>query len=334
MFSSFDVRIIVQELLDEYDILGMKVDKVYKIGEEIRIKLYGNGRRDLILKPGKAIFVTAYPKRAPQKPSGFAMQLRKYLAGLRIMNIEQIGFDRLVRISFGLYGGDDKEDIIKYHLILELFGNGNLILTDHEDKIIGILQAQSWSTRSLKAKETYEPPPRMMSPYEVDIGQLVDSNYEVVKLLATKMNIGGMYAEEICLRGGLDKRDNNPDLEKMSKGIEALINLPKRPAIVKGRIVPFDLMTYAGEERTEFKTLNEAADEVYGKKEMEDIATEQVSKKDKQMNKLERILSSQLESLDSYGQKAERSQMMGDLIFENYLTVDKILNTLHKAVKT
>jgi len=334
MFSSFDVHIIVEELKSEYDIIGMKVDKVYKIGDEIRIKLYGKGRKDLILKPGKAMFATAYPKMAPQKPSGFAMQLRKYLGGLRIMDIEQIGFDRLARLSFGLYGGEDKEDVIKYYLILEMFGDGNLILTDHEDSIIGVLHAQNWSTRSLKAKETYEPPPAMMSPYNADMSELVDSDYEIVKLIATKMNIGGMYAEEICLRGGVNKKDTQPDIIKVENGINALINLPKSPAVVNGKIVPFDLMINAGKKRQEFKSLNEAADEVYGKKEMEEIATKQVSKKEKQMDRLDRILRSQIETVDNYSKKAEKGQMMGDLIFENYQTIEMLLTTLHKAVKS
>jgi len=333
MFSSFDVHIIVEELKKEYDIIGMKVDKIYKIGDEIRIKLYGKGRKDLILKPGKAIFVTSYPKRAPQKPSGFAMQLRKYLSGLRIMDIEQLGFDRLVKIAFGLYGGDDKEDIVKYYVILEIFGNGNLILTDDDLTIIGVLQAQKWSTRSLKAKEKYEPPPKMMSPYDVALDQLKDSDYEIVKLLATRMNIGGMYAEEICLRGDVDKKEKDPDIDKVFKGISSLIDLPKRPAIVDGNIVPFDLLINKGRERKEYDTLNEAADEVYGKKEMEEIATEQVSKKERQMNKLERILSSQEETLAKYKEKAERAQETGDLIFEHYQIVDGMLNTLYKAVK-
>lgn len=333
MFSSFDVHIIVEELINVFEIIGMKVDKVYKIQDEIRIKLYGKGRKDLVLKPGKAIFLTAYPKQAPQNPSGFAMQLRKYLSGLRIMALEQIGFDRLVKIAFGLYGGVDKEDVIKYYLIIELFGNGNLILTDDEMNIIGVLEAQTWSTRSLKAKQKYEPPPKMMSPFEVDIDALMDTNYEVVKLLATKMNMGGMYAEEICLRAGLDKKDREPDRERLSKGIGELIGLPKRPAIVNGDIVPFDLMIHEGREREEFPTLNEAADKIYGKKELEEIATVQISKKEKQMNKLERILSTQRETVDKYQKKGDEAQRMGDLIFENYQTVDGVLTTLHRAVK-
>jgi len=333
MFSSFDVHIIVDEFKKDFNILGMKVDKIYKIHDEIRIKLYGRGRRDLILKPGKAIFLTSYPKKAPQNPSGFAMQLRKYLGGLRIMDIEQVGFDRLVKIAFGLYGNEDMDDVIKYYLIVELFGNGNLILADDELNIVGVLQAQNWSTRSLKAREKYEPPPKMMSPFEVDMEEMHDENYEVVKLLATKINIGGMYAEEICLRAGLEKSDTNPDPEKLHKGIEALIDLPKRPAIVKGSIVPFDLLIHKGLERAEYNTLNEAADEVYGKKEMEEIASVQVSKKQKHLNKLERILSSQVQTVEKYKKKGERAHKMGDLIFENYQLVENMLNAIYSAVK-
>ncbi|MHC1597995.1 MAG: ribosome rescue protein RqcH [Candidatus Methanofastidiosia archaeon] len=330
MISSFDTHIIIDELIADYEITGMKVDKIYKIGDEIRIKLYGRGRRDLVLKPGVALFNTSYPKTAPQHPSGFAMQLRKYLCGLRILNIEQIGFDRIVKITFGLYG---EETLIKYYVIVELFGNGNLILTDDELTIIGVLSSKVWATRSLKAKEQYKTPPTMLSPYDVDVSKLIDGETQIVKLLATKLNMGGMYAEEICLLAGIDKKDVNPDQEKLQKGIDALLSLPKSPAIVGENIVPFDLLMHNGKERTPFNTLNEAADALYGKKELEKIATKEVSKKQKHLSKLERILSTQKRTVETYEAKQEIAQKKGDSIFENYQLVDTLLSTIYSAVK-
>lgn len=331
MISSFDTKIIVDELNNEYEIPGMKVDKVYKIGDEIRIKLYGRGRRDLILKPGEAVYVTQYPKQAPQRPSGFAMQLRKYLSGLRIMKISQLGFDRIVKLSFGLFG--EKEDLIKFHVIVELFGNGNLILADDDLSIIGVLQSKVWSTRSLKAREIYEPPPQMLSPFDVDAEDILDGTSEIVKLLATKLNMGGMYAEEVCLRAGIDKHDPNPDPNLVKKGLEVLVGLAPSPAIVGGSIVPFDLLVHKGRERKPFSTLNNAADEIYGKHEMEQIAKKEVSKQQKHLSKLERILASQEKTVSQYEKKGQLAHHKGELIFSNYQLVDTLLSTLHDAVK-
>ena len=67
-------------------------------------------------------------------PSSFAMKLRKHLRSLRLENISQLGnLDRVVDIRFG--SGQNA-----HHVILELYGRGNLILTDGEYKILGLLR--------------------------------------------------------------------------------------------------------------------------------------------------------------------------------------------------
>jgi predicted ribosome quality control (RQC) complex YloA/Tae2 family protein len=330
MISSFDLKIIIDELTSDYALVGMKVDKVYKIGDELRIKLYGRGRQDLILKPGTAIFATSYPKVAPQHPAGFAMQLRKHLSGLRILSIEQLGFDRIAKITFGLFG---EEELVKYFVYVEVFGNGNLILTDPENKIIGVLLPKAWATRTLRVRSQYEPPPSQLSPYDADAASIIDGETPIVKALATKMNMGGMYAEEICIRAGIDKQDPRPEPGALAHGIEEVLNLPKEPGIVDNAIVPFRLKIHEGKARTEFERLNQAADEIYGKWEMEKIATKELTKQEKHINKLERILATQERTIEDYEKRRSDAQERGDAIFEHYQLVDNLLKTLYSAVK-
>jgi predicted ribosome quality control (RQC) complex YloA/Tae2 family protein len=62
------------------------------------------------------------------------MKLRKHLRSLRLENISQLGnLDRVVDFRFG--SGSNA-----HHIILELYGRGNLILTDGEYKILGLLR--------------------------------------------------------------------------------------------------------------------------------------------------------------------------------------------------
>lgn len=51
--------------------------------------------------------------------------MRKHLKNKRLENIEQVGVDRIVDLQFGT--GE-----AAYHLILELYDRGNLILTDYQ----------------------------------------------------------------------------------------------------------------------------------------------------------------------------------------------------------
>ena len=57
------------------------------------------------------------------------MKLRKHINNKRLESVAQLGVDRVVDLTFG--AGD-----AAYHLILELYDRGNMVLTDHEYKIL------------------------------------------------------------------------------------------------------------------------------------------------------------------------------------------------------
>ncbi|MDK2853646.1 MAG: hypothetical protein PWQ92_540 [Thermococcaceae archaeon] len=95
--SSVDIKYIVEELKS---LEGALIDKIYHDGEQIRIKLRvaGEGRKDLIIEAGRRIHLTTYIKEAPQQPSSFTMLLRKYLSGSRLEKIEQHDFPKVRRV--------------------------------------------------------------------------------------------------------------------------------------------------------------------------------------------------------------------------------------------
>lgn len=71
-------------------------------------------------------------------PSNFAMKLRKHLRNLRLENVTQLGnLDRVVDFKFG-------SGSYAHHLILELYAQGNLILTDGEYRILGLLRVHEY----------------------------------------------------------------------------------------------------------------------------------------------------------------------------------------------
>lgn len=61
------------------------------------------------------------------------MKLRKHLKNKRLESLKQLGTDRIIDFQFGI--GD-----ATYHLILELYDRGNLILCDHEMTILNVLR--------------------------------------------------------------------------------------------------------------------------------------------------------------------------------------------------
>ncbi|WP_202318403.1 ribosome rescue protein RqcH [Archaeoglobus neptunius] len=312
--SSFDIKACVNELRE---LVGGKVEKVYHHPpSEIRIRIYAGRKVDLVIEAGRRIHLTKFPKQAPRFPSAFAMLLRKHLEGARIVSIEQYDFDRVVIIEF------ERVDVRK-KLVAEIFSKGNIILLDADNRVIMPLK------HTVKVGEPY----RFPQPIERR-----DENREVVKFLATS-GLGGLYAEEVCLRAGIDKRRKYSELsvderEKIKREVEALMNFTPKPQIILKNgdymdVVPMELLYYSQYDKKYFETFNDALDDYYSKKLTE--IDELESAKSEKLEKLKKRLEIQKESLRKFESDAETFKRIGDLIYENYRIVDRIIEAFRSA---
>lgn len=66
----------------------------------------------------------------------FGIQLRKHLNNKRLEVASQVGQDRIINLQFGT--GE-----AAYHVIIELYDRGNVVLTDHEYIILNILRPRT-----------------------------------------------------------------------------------------------------------------------------------------------------------------------------------------------
>ncbi|MCS7130023.1 MAG: NFACT family protein [Archaeoglobaceae archaeon] len=301
--SSFDLKACVQEL---QKLIGGKVEKIYHYPpDEIRIKIYAGDKFDLIIEAGKRIHLTKFPKESPKFPSPFAMLLRKHLEGARIKAIEQKDFDRVVILQF------EREKERK--LVAELFSKGNIILIE-EDRII--MPLKEIKKQSLERK--------------------IDESKEVVRYLANS-GLGGLYAEEVCLRTGIDKKKKFYELIEEEKKVlfaevEKLKKFELKPQIVikDGNyfdVVPMDLLYYSNFEKKFFNSFNEALDDFYSK-----IAIESVEESE-EVEKLRNRLKIQEETLKEYEEEIKKSREVAELIYANYSKIQEIIEKLKKGEK-
>lgn len=87
----------------------------------------------LLLESGNRFHTTVFEWPKNVAPSGFSMKLRKHLKNKRLERLEQLGTDRIVALQFGT--GE-----AAYHVILELYDRGNIILCDYEMTILNVLR--------------------------------------------------------------------------------------------------------------------------------------------------------------------------------------------------
>lgn len=59
--------------------------------------------------------------------------MRKHLKNKRLEHLKQVGVDRIIDMQFGA-------NECAYHVILELYDRGNIVLTDHELTTLHILR--------------------------------------------------------------------------------------------------------------------------------------------------------------------------------------------------
>src|SRR5437867_10604172 len=225
----------------------------------------GSERRELFCKAGKWL-VLHHTEERPETLPPFATGLRKAIDNARITEVRQQGFDRVA--IFRLDRG------VVYDLVFEMFGKGNVVLVQGGNTLASV-RTQSFKGRQTKAGIAYDFPPAGTNPLDLDREgfrrTVTAAKGPVVKVLASPLNLGGTYAEELCLRAGVAK--DTPVASLTAADLDALYTAlnnvavavvqERRPAMILdgGRPVdanPIELLLHAGKERREFPAFNEA----------------------------------------------------------------------------
>lgn len=120
----------------------MRVNNVYDIDNKTYlIRLQRTEEKAVILlESGNRFHETGFEWPKNIAPSGFSMKLRKHLKNKRLESLSQLGTDRIVDFQFG--SGE-----AAYHVILELYDKGNIILTDFEFTILNVLRPHTEGDR-------------------------------------------------------------------------------------------------------------------------------------------------------------------------------------------
>lgn len=157
------IRLLTKELKDKIN--GARVDKIYQENKDVSIQVRAGGENLILYFSFSAdtptLYLTNKKQDYPQEPPMFCMLLRKYLLGARILDIEQVRFDRIISIRFSSSADiySTKELVLQF----EIMGKySNLILINPEtneiiDSLIRVYPDMS-SVRLVLPKEKYTLP--------------------------------------------------------------------------------------------------------------------------------------------------------------------------------
>jgi len=165
-----------------------------------KFSLPSEGKRYLLLEAGRRIHTTQFTREKSSIPSQFSINLRKYLRTRKLTEIKQCGIDRVVDLCFQ---GD-----VEYHLIVELYASGNLILTDKDYKILTLLRTHKFDEQvKIAIKEKY--------PFALAAGLEIKP---FSQLGISESSLKSLYEAKLKEKNDFDEPEEGQGKKKKKKG--------------------------------------------------------------------------------------------------------------------
>ena len=201
-FTSLDILALARELRA---VQHARVDKVFDLpdgGWALSLRVPREGRRELVLVPGRFAALLANPVTHAAELSPFARELRRLLEGAALDDVVHPGGERLLEVGFHRAG--EPEPLL---LALEMFGSGNLVVA-RGATITAAAETRRWAHRTVAVGAPYARPPRRPDPFllgtaEIE-AELSRSRTDLASTLGARLMLGGPLAEEVIARGGWD----------------------------------------------------------------------------------------------------------------------------------
>ena len=347
-FSSFDIAAAIKEL--KTTLAECRVNNIYQLDEKTVIfKLHKTDMSPirLVMEAGRRLHATSYAEENPAEPPSFCMALRKYLRNAWVAGIDQYEFERIVTISFRT-----KTGVLK--LVVELFGDGNIILTNENNVIIHALAFKKMRDRDILHNVVLELPPSSgKNPFKVTLCELEEAykiagETEVVRSTARFLGVGGVYAEEILLRANVDKTKHcniltSDDVKGIFDVLQVLLAAVSggslEACIVLGEdgqfldVVPIKLKRYENFKTQAYGTFNQALDEFYLRVTVAERAVNhlEVDKIKKEAERMRRMVAEQEKSISEDEAKAERDKLVGNTIYAHFTELQAFQKQLLNA---
>ncbi|MFC7098831.1 ribosome rescue protein RqcH [Halobaculum marinum] len=345
--TSVDLAALVGEL-SRYE--GAKVDKVYLYGDDlVRFKLrdYDRGRVELLVETGDVkrchVADPAHVPDAPGRPPEFAKTLRSRLAGGELADVAQYEFDRILTFDF------DRPDATT-RVVAELFGEGNVAVLDETGEVQRSLETIRLKSRTVAPGSQYEYPQSRVNPfdvrYEVVEARMKESDTDVVRTLATQLNMGGLYAEEFCTRAGVEKTMSIEDagedqfraifdaIQRMGERLRSG-DLDPRVYLEDGEVVdvtPLPLEERDGLEAEAYDDFNAALDAYFHRLDLtEDEEVDDAPDFEAEIAKKQRIIDQQEGAIDDFDERAQAEREKAEAVYAHYDLVADVLSTIQGA---
>ncbi|XP_030665992.1 nuclear export mediator factor NEMF isoform X2 [Nomascus leucogenys] len=353
-FSTIDLRAVLAEL--NASLLGMRVNNVYDVDNKtylIRLQK-PDFKATLLLESGIRIHTTEFEWPKNVMPSSFAMKCRKHLKSRRLVSAKQLGVDRIVDFQFG-------SDEAAYHLIIELYDRGNIVLTDYEYVILNILRFRTDEADDVKfaVRERYPLDHARAAEPLLTLERLTEivastAKGELLKRVLNPLLPYGPALIEHCLieNGFSDIEKVLVSLQKAEDYMKTTSNFSGKGYIIQKREIkpsleadkpvediltyeefhPFLFSQHSQCPYIEFESFDKAVDEFYSKIEGQKIDLKALQQEKQALKKLDNVRKDHENRLEALQQAQEIDKLKGELIEMNLQIVDRAIQVVRSAL--
>lgn len=325
---------LVRELQDLRD---FHIDKFYEGGENVfRFGLSRGGEKaDVRCVLPYSMGRTEYIAHADE-PTNFATAVRKRISNFMISAVEQYNNDRIILIR--LKKGEENANII-----LEMFGRGNMIITDSSMKITLAYKPHTFKDRDVRPGAQYLPPKGSniditdAKAVAEEINRMGSSEGDAILQSIARIGIGTLYAEEALARVGIDPSARIGSLDKgmldkaaksVSSIISACINSKGARIYKKGEgAIDFavcDIARYSHLERVEYDSIQKTLDQAYL------MSLQHVPGNSEEVEGLKRSMEKQRALVKGLDDEIAENRNAADAIMRNMQIINGIIDEMKK----
>lgn len=161
MLTAAEILLLSEEL--DACLGGARLQKIHSPREDrLVFHFFGKqGKKLLLVDLGASsprLHLTSLHEENPERPAAPIMRLRELLQDGRLVQIQSLKNERIVRLDFRVFEDEREHD---RRAFIELFGRSrNLFVTDADERILFHYREPPKSGRALKLAAKYVPPPR------------------------------------------------------------------------------------------------------------------------------------------------------------------------------
>lgn len=302
--SNLEVRHIAKELKA---LEGARFQRMQRTAKGYRLKLHG---AEVMLAPPDAVYITRY--QAKGETDGLSAFVKKRFGGSRLESVEQYGMDRVITLAF-----DNG-----WHIAIELFSAGNIIVIDDDGLTRSALHYQRWVDREIKPKRAYKyPGSRGLDPTEMTeeaFAKIFDR--DAIRSMVRGIKMSGKYLEMACAQAKVpkEKEPSASEIKKLFKAVKQVVSKEAEPCL-EGEPALFPIKG-GGKAKA---SLSEAVDEYYATPEPER----------KKESKYDHRLGEQEKAVGMLEADAEKYQEAGDWIQGRAQAVETLLQKVKELRK-